>query len=264
MRNKHGLLLLSLILAFPTVSQSQDSLSRRSTPPKQLPGLALDSLHPASKRTYGRFFPSAVRVGTDVIAIGTSLADKNQKKFEVSADIDLDTYFLSFDYGYSNVTRSITGALYQNKGNYFRIGIDANLLTPDEFRNVILVGLRYGHSFYSDALGSFVPNDPQYGPGTIPVTVPSNSALQAHWAELVFGVKVQVVKQLYLGFTGRFKVKLANSGVDALTPYEIPGYGNYQNGNAFGFNYYLYYRFPFRDKPIVVKPKKKKEPEEVE
>jgi hypothetical protein len=84
------------------------------------------------------------------------------------------------------------------------------------------------------------------------------------WAEVVMGVKIQLVKQLYIGFTGRFKFGSTIQGVNNLIPFEVPGYGTYAKKNVFGLNYVVYYRFRFRDKPLIPKLKKKEEAPETE
>ena len=45
--------------------------------------------------------------------------------------------------------------------------------------------------------------------------------------------------------------------------YFIPGYGKAEGDSRWGFNYQIFYRIPFRDKPPY-KPKKVKEQKEVE
>ena len=39
--------------------------------------------------------------------------------------------------------------------------------------------------------------------------------------------------------------------------FEIPGFGLSENTSRWGFNYYIYYRFPFRDKPQILKKPEK-------
>ena len=67
---------------------------------------------------------------------------------------------------------------------------------------------------------------------------------------MVTGLKIRVVKQLYLGFTLRYKLFMSTSGAEDLRPYYIPGFGKNIGTSAFGFNYYVSYRLPFRKKII--------------
>jgi hypothetical protein len=64
------------------------------------------------------------------------------------------------------------------------------------------------------------------------------------------GLKVRVFKQLYLGFTARFKLALSISGDGNLRPYYVPGFGKNIGSSAWGFSYYVFYRLPFRKKVV--------------
>jgi hypothetical protein len=203
-----------------------------------------------------KFTPSAVRVGTDLISIGTSIADPNMFRFEINADTDVHKYFVSFDYGYAHLNRADSGFTYQNTGTYFRLGPDVNVLSPDKDNNTVFFGIRYARGFYSDVLSI---NQQTKHWGNVQATL-KNSGVQSQWVEFVGGVKIQLIKQLYIGFTGRYKFGLSLKGAGDLTPYDAPGFGTSNKTSAFGFNYHLFYRFQFRNKPLYVKPKKKEEP----
>jgi hypothetical protein len=231
-----------------------------------LSSLFLIGILPVTQAQPSKFLPSTVRVGTDLVAIGYTFAGRDQFRFELNADADIHKYFVAFDYGFANIGRSDSTFQYQNNGHYIRLGADINLLPQDEFGNVIFIGLRYGRSIFSDNLAFNGVKNEYYGPinsaninGDL-----RNSGLQMGWGEVVMGVKIQLVKQLFLGFTGRFKVGSSINGVDNLVPFEVPGYGTYARKNVFGFNYLIYYRFKFRDKPLIPKRKKKEETPETD
>jgi hypothetical protein len=223
---------------------------------------------PLSKAQPGKFLPSTVRVGTDLVAIGYSFASRDQIRFEFNADADVHKYFGALDYGFASTRRSDNSNtfVYQNNGHYVRVGADINLLPQDEFGNVIFVGLRYGRSIFSDDLTFSQAQNPYYAPINS-IDIPgglTNRNLQMGWGEVVAGVKIQLVKQLYIGFTGRIKFGSTIGGVDDLIPFEVPGYGTYAKKNVFGLNYVVYYRFRLRDKPLIPKLKKKPETPETE
>jgi hypothetical protein len=205
-------------------------------------------------------------VGTDLVAIGYTFAGRDQFRFEFNSDADVHKYFVAFDYGFANIGRSDSTFHYRNNGHYIRFGADINLLPQDEFGNVIFIGLRYGRSIFSDNLTFNGVTNVFYGPinstdinGDL-----RNNSVQMGWGEVVMGVKIQLVKQLYLGFTSRFKVGSSINGLENLIPFEVPGYGTYARKNVFGFNYLIYYRFKFRDKPLIPKRKKKQETPETD
>ncbi|MES2730715.1 MAG: DUF6048 family protein [Bacteroidota bacterium] len=208
-------------------------------------------------QTPSRFKPSGVRIGTDLLGIGYSIADRKQFRYEINGDIDIHKYFLTLDYGFSRYNRADT-MTYHNDGHYFRIGADINLLKPDEFGNVVFLGLRYGHSFFNDDI-QFTPTIDQYYGAVKPIQA-HNNGIQAQWGEVVFGVKVQVIKQFYLGFTGRYKMGMSQNGKGDFGPAIVPGYGTASQSSTFGFNYQLFYLIKWREKPLFVKPPKPVKP----
>jgi hypothetical protein len=69
--------------------------------------------------------------------------------------------------------------------------------------------------------------------------------MHAHWLELLFGVKAEVLRNLYAGLTFRFKFRIISPKDDYSTPYQIPGYGNGNSGFSLGINYYVSYNIHF-------------------
>jgi hypothetical protein len=69
---------------------------------------------------------------------------------------------------------------------------------------------------------------------------------------LVTGLKIRVVEQLYMGFTVRYKLLMETSGTSGLSLYYVPGFGKNIGSSAFGFNYYISYRLPFRKKTVFL------------
>ena len=187
--------------------------------------------------------PQALRIGLDLSQITRQIIfDEFTSLYELHADLGLRSYFVVVDYGHSESNRLGDGFDYSNKGNYIRMGIDANLLKNDPNQTVILFGLRYGISTFDDQL-QFDRTD-AFGNHQL---VFETSGGRASWFEIDFGLKVKVWKQLYLGYTGRYKFGIELSGGQGLLPLDIPGYGQYQidDSDTFGFNYYISWRIPF-------------------
>ena len=70
----------------------------------------------------------------------------------------------------------------------------------------------------------------------------------ARWFELNSGVKAKIIGEFWLGFTGRLKFALKHDSSPQLQPYEIPGYGLSEQNVMWGFDYYIFYRIPFKKK----------------
>ena len=98
------------------------------------------------------FVPSGLRLGTDLGLLGASALNENKNLYEINTDFDIYKFFLTADYGRGNWEFENTGYRYDNRGNYYRIGIDYNLIFDDPDRNIMFVGLRYAMSSYNERL----------------------------------------------------------------------------------------------------------------
>jgi hypothetical protein len=203
----------------------------------------------------GTVMPSAVRIGTDLGFIGVSLFDPDKKAFEINADVDLYKFFITADYGMASWEFSRENFAYDNSGSYFKAGIDYNLIARDPDLNVIYFGLKYAHSSFDENF-SYSMTDPFFYDYAEQISKPGMSA---NWYEANFGMKIRVWKDLYLGWAGRIKfAKKVSANDTSFDTYYIPGYGLADSDSRWGFNYQIFYRIPFREKPPY-KPKKVKE-----
>ncbi|GJM30107.1 MAG: hypothetical protein DHS20C17_27420 [Cyclobacteriaceae bacterium] len=197
---------------------------------------------PKVKKEAKEFIPSAVRFGVDLNSFSRNFWDDSKKLQEYQLDIDFRHYLLTFDYGTSNIEEQSADIAYQNKGTYFRIGPEINLMHHPEKLHVVFVGFRYASAKLDDQL-TYNTEDAY---GTFNITA-SNDNATAQWAELVTGTKINFWKGLFIGFTVRYKfLKTVNAG--DLEPYWIPGFGENRQDDKdqFGFSYYVYWRFGFR------------------
>jgi hypothetical protein len=208
----------------------------------------------------GTVMPSAVRIGTDLGFLGVSIFDPDKQLFEIVADIDVYKLFLTADYGMSTWKINQNNFKYDNNGSYFKVGIDYNLSARDPDLNVIYFGMKYANSSFSEKFNYSI-SDPFYYDYSEDI---SKSNLSAYWIEANFGMKVKVWKQLYLGWAGRIKfAKKVKSNNSSFDTYFIPGYGKAEYDSRWGFNYQIFYRIPFREKPPY-KPKKIRENKKTE
>jgi len=205
----------------------------------------------------GRYAPSAIRIGADPGSLIYRVFSEKRNFFEVTGDIDIDQFFLVADLGISTFTISEPTYRYENNGTYRRFGVDINLMENDPNLNVAFFGLRHGHSSFNDQLDfntDAVIHSQTGWPNTTERV--SNDNVKANWIELNAGLRIRIVKQLYMGYTIRYKMFLNVKGANDLRPYYIPGFGKNIGTSAAGFNYYISYRLPFRTKTIYVDKKK--------
>jgi hypothetical protein len=200
-----------------------------------------------------RYAPSALRVGADPGTFLYMLFSEKRGFFEAEADIDIDRFFLVANYGLSSFRLDESTYRYENTGSYLRFGADFNLMYDDPNNNITFIGLRYASANFSDKLDystQAVIQTETGWPNTVETM--SNDRLRAGWFEMDAGLKIRVVKQLYLGFTVRYKLFLKVTGQETMRPYFVPGFGKNIGASAFGFNYYVSYRLPFRKKTVFI------------
>jgi hypothetical protein len=196
-----------------------------------------------------RFLPTGIRVGTDLLAIGKTYYTNYFKGWEINVDADVyRRFYLTMDYGSSASTYALSNGTYGNNGTYFRVGVDVNFLLKDPDRNMFFVGLRHGHSSYSD-YSNYAFIDGLYGPLAIEA---ANANAKANWKELTTGIRVKVWKFVWLGAMLRIKFRLVGKDQWELISYEVPGYGKTFKTAWYGLNYQLFIRIPVREDP---KPK---------
>lgn len=191
--------------------------------------------------------PGSVRVGTDLYGLGRTFIGDRRERIEINGELSINKYFLSADFGIDNIDLKEETFSYSNDGYYFRVGADVNFLSNDVDNNVIFFGVRYARSYFKDQL-LWNAESPYY---ELPVIESGNDNIKGSWLELVAGLKVKVWEELFVGYTVRFKFARSIKGEGVLTPYEMPGFGVYENENAVGFNYQIFWRFPLSNRPIV-------------
>lgn len=189
------------------------------------------------------FRPSMLRLYYDVIPAGAGIFGADRWGQEVQASMDFDQFFFDVEFGTQKSERGDTYS-YENKGNYFRFGPEVNFLKKDTKGNSFTFGLRYGHANFSDKL-SFALDSTFFGDFDVK---DANPNLKANWLELTMGLNAKVWKGLYLGYTVRYKVLRQVNGMGDMAPYDVPGFGLYEDNTGVQFNFYVGWAFIFREK----------------
>lgn len=193
----------------------------------------------------GKFLPTSIRVGTDLISLTKTFLKEDFEQYAFTADVDFNRYYFNVEYG-SLRRRSVSSFnnlnTYEVSGSYFRFGPDVNFLKKDPEKNALFFGARYARSSFSDELS--------YSPGMIfnneQNILLANNKLSASWLEMLVGLKVRLTDILWLGYTARFKLGVSNFEDLTLIPNEIPGYGRADKNSYWGFNYWIIVRIPFK------------------
>jgi hypothetical protein len=213
------------------------------------------ALKDSIQKAPSKFKPTGLRVGLDLVSFGQGVqkngiraftqGDVRQWKF--SADIDIYRYFLNFEYGKFERYWIAPASDYYNEGSFIKVGPDINFFHKDPKQNALFIGLRYARSKYQDYIIYDYQNQ-VYGDNTKRV---SNGELKSNWFEITTGLKVRLTRYVWSGYTARFKFRVNdNYENNALAPHWIPGYGAATRESAWGLEYWLIFRVPFKKDKI--------------
>lgn len=188
-----------------------------------------------------------LRVGIDIVRPVYSLFDEDQKGFEIVGDYRVHKrFYAATELGYREHTRQEDFFNFSTKGQYVKLGVDYNAYKNWlGMENMIVVGLRYGFSTFSQTVNEYTINaDPflpeRTGPGM------TYDGLTGHWAELVLGLKVEVLHNVFLGVSFRGNTLLSSKQPENFKNLYIPGFERvFVNNNGFSFNYTISYLIPF-------------------
>ena len=193
-----------------------------------------------------------LRIGLDISRPIISLFNDDFKGFELVGDFRMSkNLYIATELGFYDRTTEEDYINFNSKGSYIKLGINYNLYQNwGKMSNEIFAGVRYGFSTFSQTLNTYNPNfDGTYFPE---LTVDSNtefSDLNAHWAELVMGLKVEVFHNLYLGTSMSLKKMIRQKQPKNFENLYFPGFERvYLNETGFSFNYTVSYLIPIYKK----------------
>ena len=210
---------------------------------------------PLKKERYG------LRLGVDLYKPIRSLYDKNYNGLELVGDYRITRrHYLAAEIGNENKTVEEQFLNFTTNGNYLKVGFDYNTYENwGNMENMIYFGFRYGVSSFSQNLNHYeIYNTNHYfNEGPVIYTGQKYSGLSAQWLEVVAGVKVEVLKNVFAGFSFRLNRLLTQSKPNNFDNLYIPGFNKTYGGNyGIGFNYSVSYFIPLYKS--TVKPKEKK------
>lgn len=204
-----------------------------------------------------------VRFGADISKLIQSFYDKNYTGIEFVGDYRLTkNYYLAGELGNENTTVEDNRLSFTTQGTYLKVGFDYNSYENWlDMRNMLYIGMRYGASTFSQTLNSYnIYNTSNYFPEA-PTVISGEkfNGLTSQWIEVVFGLKAEVVKNIYLGFSIRMNRLLTNTKPDNFDNLYIPGFNRTYNGDfGIGFNYSVSYFLPLYKTKSTKKEEKKK------
>lgn len=167
---------------------------------------------------------------------------------EVSATVNLKNRFfpvVEAGIGHTDMVSHLYDIGYRTRAPYYRIGMDYNMQYKNGKPNYIYLGGRVGYTSFAYSVDAPSLEDPIWG-DVAPVQF-TDLPCRAIWAEAVAGLRAEIAKDLYLGWSLRYKYPLQKKPVENGGPWYIPGFGT-SSGAAFGATYTVTYYLNFSRK----------------
>lgn len=150
-----------------------------------------------------------------------------------------DQYFPIFELGLGRANHDddpVTGITYKTTAPYFRVGCDVNIMNNKHTGNRVFVGFRYAYTSYKVDIGHPVFEDPVWKwDSTFEMT---GERCYQHWAEVVFGLDGKLFGPLHLGWSGRYRIRIAHDDGAMGKTWYVPGFGT-QDSSGLGYTFYL-------------------------
>lgn len=227
---------LYFIISIIFFSVFTDGFSQKKEPKQQ----KKDSV--SYKTGYG------LRLGADISKLLLPILDKSYGGLELVADYRVSrNWYVATELGYENEITYEDYTASRVSGSYIRLGVNHNSYTNWlDMNNEIYIGGRYGFTTFKQTLNSYTPNvSTNYFPAK-KIMTNKGADLNAHWFELQLGIKVETLKNLFIGFSGAYKVGLYIQEPTNFKTLYAPGFNRvYSSGTGFGFNYTISYLIPF-------------------
>lgn len=193
-----------------------------------------------------------LRLGIDISKPILGTLSDTYNGLEIIGDYRISKrFFIATELGYEEETSNEDYTNSTSKGSYIRLGINYNAYENWlDMNNEIFVGYRYGFSLFDQTLNSYTPNiNGTYFPTETVTTPITASNLNAHWSEIVFGIKVEPLNNLFVSFSVSYKVLMASKEPENFKILYSPGFNRiFESSTGFGFNYAISYLIPFKKK----------------
>ena len=221
-----------LVLIFSLPLSSQNDTNKNSN----------DSL--VFKEKYG------LRLGLDLSKLGKSAFETNYTGFEINGDYRLTKrLYISGDLGYEDKKTNTDYLSSSASGGYLKAGIDFNLYNNWKgMENLIFSGLRLGISNFTQKRIQYTIYDTfnqTWGQIENQQSIDYND-MTSSWVELLFGVKTEILNNLFLGFNIQLKVRMTEIIPNNFENIYIPGFGKTYDSTKIGtgLNYSISYLIP--------------------
>ena len=191
-----------------------------------------------------------IRIGTDLQKIIRSASSQEYNGISLNADIRFkESIFLFSEIGNEKKMVEYSSVDSEISGDYIKLGLQFKLNKDIiGLRNLIYSSFGFGissfdqtisryniYNIYSDLWGEFTNTD-----------AINLENLNANWIEIGFGVKTEILNNLFLGIELQLKNLIYQKNKNDIANFYIPGFNRtYESSNfGTGFNYSLTYLIP--------------------
>ena len=208
--------------------------------------LTFNSFSASTNDTIEKF---GIRAGIDIQKIIKSATDNDYTGLSISGDIRLkESLYIFSELGNEE---KIISNYYLNsteKGTYLKCCVNFKLNNDIRTQNIVYSGFNLGFSQFDQRLNSYtIYNTSSIYWGESIITEAVNlTDLKAFWLELVFGLKTEILNNLFLGFELQLKNILKQNNKQGITNLYVPGFNRtYDSSNlGAGFSYSISYLIP--------------------
>lgn len=181
-----------------------------------------------------------LRLGADISKPLRSVLEKGYSGFEIMGDFRISKkFYLAGEIGNETKDRFEVNLNSRASGSYLKVGADYNMYNNwFGLNNAIYAGLRYGVSTFKQELLAYevYSTDPSF-PVFSAVPGTEYKGLTAHWAELIVGIKTEVLTNLYLSINVQLKRKISEQTPDNFDNLFIPGFHQTNDFSEYGVGY---------------------------
>ena len=210
------------------------------------------------KQSYG------LRAGIDLSRPIIGYLDDNYTGFEIVADYRLtQKLYIAAELGTEDKTRQEDLYNFNTSGSYIKVGVDNNTYANwYGEQNSIYMGGRLAFSTFSNTLNNYQYFDSNRywnpdGFATGSDTAEEFNGLSAAWIEAVFGTKIELFANIFMGASIRLGFLLSEKEDERFPNLWIPGFNKVTDGSKFGvgYNYSISYFLPLYKKRNKAKQK---------
>lgn len=148
-----------------------------------------------------------------------------------------DKWFPIVELGVGRANRvddEVTHLTYKTTAPYFRVGMDWNIMKNKHASNRLYAGFRYAFTSYKVDITRNNLLDPVWK--TTSDFGATGMGCNMHWLEGVFGIDAKIFGPLHLGWSVRYKRRLAHKDGELGGTWYVPGFGT-NDKDGFGANF---------------------------